>query len=128
MVSKMKRSFKYRLYPNSKQIEVLEKNLNFCSLLYNNALEERISFFKRFGKSRSYGAQSAQLPEIKAFFEKETENLYAQTIQQVLKKLDRSFANFFRRIKSKSDKVGLPRFKSKHRFNSLGSPQCNMET
>src|ERR1019366_8494802 len=126
MVSKMKLSFKYRLYPNSKQIEVLEKNLNFCSLLYNNALEERISFFKRFGKSRTYGQQSVQLPEIKELYAEETKDLYSQTIQQVLKKLDVSFTNFFRRVKAKSGKAGFPRYQSRDRSNSLIFPQAQM--
>jgi putative transposase len=122
----MRRSFKYRIYPNSQQIEILEKNLNFCSFLYNNALEESISYYKHFGKTRSYSQQCAQLPEIKELFAEQTISIYSQTLQQVLKKRETAFKNFFRRVKSKSGKAGFPRFQSRDRSNSLIFPQAQM--
>ena len=122
----MKRSYKYRIYPNEQQIEILEKNLNFCSFLYNNALEESISYYKRFNKTRSYSQQCAQLPEIKELYAEETKGLYSQTIQQVLKKRETAFKNFFRRVKAKSGKAGFPRYQSRDRSNSLIFPQAQM--
>ena len=114
------------MYPNSQQIEILEKNLNFCSFLYNNALEESISYYKHFGKTRSYSQQCAQLPEIKELYAEETKGLYSQTIQQVLKKRETAFKNFFRRVKTKSGKAGFPRYQSRDRSNSLIFPQAQM--
>ena len=114
------------MYPNSQQIEILEKNLNFCSFLYNNALEESISYYKRFNKTRSYSQQCAQLPEIKELYAEETKGLYSQTIQQVLKKRETAFKNFFRRVKTKSGKAGFPRYQSRDRSNSLIFPQAQM--
>jgi putative transposase len=114
------------MYPNSQQIEILEKNLNFCSFLYNNAFEESISYYKHFGKTRSYSQQCAQLPEIKELYAEETKGLYSQTIQQVLKKRETAFKNFFRRVKTKSGKAGFPRYQSRDRSNSLIFPQAQM--
>src|ERR1700723_917201 len=123
----MKLSYKYRLYPTKPQIEVLEKNLNFCCFLYNCALQERISHYKRFGNGVSFGKQSAQLPEIKREFAEQTQSIYAQSLQQVLKRLDGAYTNFFRRVKSGAFKVGFPRYKPSDRYRSLVFPQCDMK-
>src|ERR1700723_2268286 len=123
----MKLSYKYRLYPTNSQIEVLEKNLNFCCFLYNCALQERISHYKRFGNGVSFGKQSAQLPEIKQEFAEQTQSIYAQSLQQVLKRLDASYQNFFRRVKSGANKVGFPRYKPSDRYRSLVFPQTEMK-
>jgi putative transposase len=119
----MKRTFKYRLYPNNKQYEVLYNQFNFCCFLYNCALEERISFYKATGKSRSYFDQANTLPDIKEIFSEETSTIYSQVLQQTLKQVDSAYNNFFGRVKQKVKKVGFPRFKSKDRFKSICFPQ-----
>jgi putative transposase len=43
-------------------------------------------------------------------------------LQDVLRRLDKAFENFFRRVKQK-EKAGFPRFKGKAFFNSLTYPQ-----
>ena len=122
----MHRSYKYRIYPNKTQREALDQIFGFCRFLYNNALEERISYYKKFNKSLTYNEQSKELPEIKEVF-CEAKNVYSQTLQSVLKRLDSSYQNFFRRIKTKSvGKAGFPRFKNKDRFRSILFPQCNL--
>jgi putative transposase len=131
----MKLSYKYRIYPNKKQVEVLEKNFNFCRYLYNCALQERKNYYLKFKKSRTYNVQSAELPEVKAIFKEDCKTLYSQTIQQVLKRLDLSYQNFFRRVKDNklkgeaaSAKVGFPRYKSADRFRSITFPQANLKS
>jgi len=123
----MRRSYKYRIYLNKNQREALVNSLYFCKNLYNAALEERISFYKRYTKSKSYVDQANQLPELKRLFEKETENIHSQSLQFVLKTLDSSFKSFFRRIKS-GETPGFPRFKSIDRFKSICFPQCDLKT
>ena len=124
----MKLSYKYRIYPNKTQIKVLEKNLNFCCFLYNCALQERKSYYKTFGKGTSYSNQSKALPEIKSEFSEQTETIYSQSLQQVLKRLDVSYNNFFRRVKSKASEAGFPRYKSSDRFRSISFPQANLKS
>jgi putative transposase len=122
----LKKSFKYRLYPNKAQRQIIEKNLSFCGFLYNCALEERISFYKKFGKGIGYGHQSAQLPAIKAIFKEETSTVYAQSLQQVLIRLQRSFENFFRRVKEGTEAPGFPRFKRSKNYKTIIFPQTRL--
>src|ERR1700723_1151052 len=125
--NKMKLSYKYRLYPTAAQIEVLNKNFNFCCFLYNSALQERRHQWKKFGKGVSYSEQCKALPEIKMEFAEQNQTIYAQSLQQVLKRLDAAYANFFRRVKSGANKVGFPRYKPSERYRSLVFPQCDMK-
>ncbi|PYY08900.1 MAG: hypothetical protein DMG69_12755 [Acidobacteria bacterium] len=45
-MSKSRRTYKYRLWPNRKQREVLFSKLEVCRQLYNDALEERREAWK----------------------------------------------------------------------------------
>ncbi|HEX4373635.1 MAG TPA: transposase [Puia sp.] len=122
----MKISYKYRLYLNQEQQQILQNNFNFCCFLYNSALQERNDYYNKFKKSLSYNSQSAELPAVKEEFALQTQSIYSQSLQQVLKRLDSSYKNFFRRVKSKADKVGFPRFKSGDRFKSIVFPQSDL--
>ena len=127
----MQKAFKYRLYPNKEQRKALFSIFKFCRFLYNSALQERISYYKTYGKSISYNTQAAYLPEIKEELKKELKDkdkdkkydIYSQTFQQTLKQVDSAYTNFFRRVKSKSSKAGFPRFKNSDRFRSICFPQ-----
>ena len=118
----MKLSFKYRIYPNKAQQEALETAFYLCRFLYNAALEERITYYKRYGKTLTYSQQCAELPEITATFP-EFKNVLAQTKQQTLKQLDVAYVNFFRRVRNGEERVGFPRFKGKDKSVSICFPQ-----
>ena len=118
----MEKAYKYRMYPNAKQLEELFGVLNFSRFLYNSALQERRSYYRKYGKGRSYYDQEKCLAEIKLMYPEETKKIYSQTLQQVLKQLDKAFNAFFKGIKS-GRKIGFPRFKSRNRFNSICFPQ-----
>jgi putative transposase len=117
----MLRSYKYRLYPTKRQIETIESQFDFCRWLHNAALEQRICSYKKLGKSIGYNQQSKELPAIKNDISGFTK-VYAQVLQDVLRRLEKSFDNFFRRVKQ-GQKPGFPRFKSKNRFKSITYPQ-----
>ena len=116
--------FKYRIYPDQSQRETLDSAFEACRLLYNGCLEERINHYKKFQKGISYNDQSAQLPEIKeqGWFV----GIYSQTIQEVLKRLDKAFQAFFKRVKN-GEEPGFPRFKKYGRFRSIVFPQPDPE-
>lgn len=114
----MVRVFKYRLYPTGKQVKALISQLDGHRFLYNQALAQRKEIYEQTGKGIGYPAQATGLlPKLK----KENENLatcnYSST-QQTLRKLDKSFKAFFRRIKA-GEKAGYPRFKTADRFNTI---------
>src|SRR6266566_1943290 len=94
----MQRTFKYRLYPNRKQRETLAAQLDLCRELYNAALQERIESYKTPRKGVTWLEQQAQLPAIKEV-RPEFKSVHAHTLQAVLIRLNRSFQNFFRRVK-----------------------------
>lgn len=121
----MKLSFKYRIYPNKEQERKLFDILNFARFLYNCALEERIAFYKKEGKSRNHRQQVALLSEIKEMFPKETKHIYAQTLQATLNQLDAAYKNFFRRVKQGNNRPGFPKFKNRKTFNSICFPQIH---
>src|SRR5207245_10155906 len=65
-MSKSRRTYKYRLWPNRKQREVLFSTLEVCRQLYNDALKERREAWELCRTCVSFSMQSAQLPACKA--------------------------------------------------------------
>ncbi len=133
----MMKAFKYRLYPTRKQAVALQQTLDLCRELYNSALEERkeawcmtakvpvkmvgnvavINYAKPIGVSISYEDQSAQLPEIKEI-RPEYKEVYAQVLQDVLKRVDKAFKAYFKRCKE-GKTPGYPRFQGYDRYDSF---------
>lgn len=117
----MLKTYKYRLYPTKSQITKLENTFSMCRALYNYALEHRISEYKNNSRTVSYYEQSAGLPEIKKEFPW-YKSVNAVVLQNVLKRLDTSYQNFFRRMKNdkfKSTEKGFPKFKKRGQWNSI---------
>ena len=117
----IRRTYKFRIYPSKAQITKLDNTLDLCRELYNAALQERRDAWKLNRINITRYVQSAQLPEIKQS-RPDLNAVYAQVLQDVLKRVDTSFQNFFRRVKS-GQKPGFPRFQGKHRYNSFTYPQ-----
>ena len=115
-----RKTYKFRLYPNRQQRERLVDTLDLCRELYNGALEERIGAWKN-RTPVNYNKQQNQLPEIKAnrpeFF-----GVHSQVLQDPLRRLDKAFKSFFRRVKT-GQTPGFPRFKSRNRYDSFTYPQ-----
>lgn len=111
------RNFEFRIYPSPKQIRRLDENLHLCQQLYNAALEQRILAYRNRHVSLNRFAQSKELPTLKTELP-EFKDVGARTLQEVLDRLDKSFKNFFRRVKAGSKKPGFPRFKARDRYNS----------
>lgn len=107
----MIKTFPYRLVPTHRQQAALQHTLDLCRNLYNCALEQRK--MQRIGQFR----QMRQVTEVRAEFP-EYKETHVHVLQNVIKKLDRAFQGFFRRIKS-GQKAGFPRFKGKDRFDSF---------
>jgi len=113
----MIRSYKYRLYPNKVQVKLLERVLEIHRQIYNAALQERREAWKRCKVSVHYFDQCAQLKPIREFDE-DVAWLNSVSCQQTLRRLDKTFQAFFRRVKA-GQKPGYPRFKSRRRWRSV---------
>lgn len=99
----------------------MQRNLELCRELYNAALQERREAYKRFGRSVSFAEQSAQLPSIKEI-RPELADVGAQTLQDVLQRLDHAFQAFHQRVRA-GQRSGYPRFKSHERYGSFTRKQ-----
>lgn len=113
----MNRSYRYRLYPSRAQARALDRTLGGHRQLYNAALQERREAWRMRRASVTYYMQANQLRELRTFDE-EIAALNYSSCQQTLRRLDKAFQAFFRRVR-KGDKPGYPRFKSRHHFHSM---------
>lgn len=116
----MRKAFKYRLFTNKTQETKLGNIFNSARFLYNNALEHRVICWKQWRKSINYYDQANTLKEIRSF-DQGISLLNYSASQDILKRLDKAFQAFFRRIKI-GDTPGFPRFKGRGRFNSITFP------
>lgn len=120
----MKTAYKFRMYPNEEQIKKLEDTLATCRLLYNEALADRKNAYESEGVSRSYEEQAAWLTTERR--KGNYRNVYSQVLQDVLRRLDKAFKSFFRRVKAGED-PGYPRFKGKGWYKSFTYPQSGFK-
>jgi putative transposase len=114
---KPRKTYQFRLYPTSGQIKVLQEWLGLCCEVYNAALDERRSAYRMAGLSLSYAHQCAELPACKEV-RPELGEVPAQVLQDAVKRVDRAYDDFFRRVEE-GQKPGFPRFKSRFRYDSL---------
>jgi putative transposase len=128
-------TYSFRIKPTKQQVRQFEQYLDTCRSVYNYALAERKAYLES-RKSRinccsiiseyiipadatfpSYNNQAKALTNAKNFYPN-LKLVNAQTLQQVLKRLDKGWNDFF-----KVPDRGFPRFKSKNRFRSFSFPQ-----
>lgn len=138
----MIKSYKYRLYPNKTTEKKLAWTLARCRELYNAALSERKDAYQQFlrvsvieGETRTVAATMVTGRTIKpiTFFSQKRElvdikearpeykDLPSHVLQDVLHRLDKAFAAFFRRLRN-GETPGYPRFKGRNRYNSFMYP------
>jgi putative transposase len=84
-------------------------------------LQERRAAYRLKGISLNYYDQANQLPEIKVV-RPDLAVVHSQVLQDVLKRVQKAFDGFFRRIK-RGVKAGFPRFQGRNRYDSFTYPQ-----
>ena len=111
------KAFKFRLYPTAKQHVALGSMLGAHAELYNAALQERRDAYRTRGVTVRATDQMRQLRDIRQV--RPDQAVWSFTSQQqTLRRLDRAFAGFFRRVKN-GEAPGYPRFRSATRFDSV---------
>ncbi len=114
----MEKAFKYRIYPNKKQQELIQKTFGCCRYVYNYFLDKRITEYKENKKTLNYYETSKMLTQLK----KENEWLREpdkDALQKTLKKLDNAYQKFFK------EHTGYPKFKSKKNRYQSYTTSCN---
>lgn len=119
--SKRVKSYKYKLRISKKIEDSFNRTLAVCCDLYNAGLQERRNAYKLERKSISYSQQCIELTDVREA-DADVANIYSQITQDALRRLNKAFLAFFRRVKTKQT-AGYPRFRSKSRYNSFTYPQ-----
>jgi putative transposase len=113
----LRKAYKYKLKPTPEQARQLEEILWRCRTLYNTALEQRITTYRRCGVTLTCYQQHAELPDLKAAFP-EFGEIHSQVLQDVLTRLDKTYQAFFRRV-SAGQTPGFPRYQGRTRYHSF---------
>ena len=107
----MLKAYKYRIYPNKKQIILINKTFGCCRFIFNYYLNKRIESYKTENILLNYYDNAKDLTNLKKE-NKWLNEVDSVSLQQTLKDLDKAYQNFFRRIKQ-GKTPGHPKFKSK---------------
>ncbi|MEU2135130.1 transposase [Streptomyces sp. NPDC018352] len=119
----MIRAYKFVLRPTARQAIALDEMLRDHCSLYNGALQERRDAYRHGSKTTvRYGDQSAQLKEIRAFDLDHQGRWSFSSQQATLRRLDKAFASFFKRVKA-GRAPGYPRFKGVGHFDTVIFPK-----
>lgn len=117
----MRKTFVYRLYPTKTQSRGMSVMLESHRRLYNDMLDERSLAFDACGMSITYKQQSARFKVLRSL-NKWYANLNFSSAQATMRRLDKAYTNFFRRV-SLGVKPGYPRFKGQGQFSSVEFPK-----
>ena len=102
------KAYKYRIYPNREQQELINKHIGCCRYVYNLCLEKKINAYKASKQNISSFELIKLLPSLKK--EKETsflKEVNSLSLQEAIRNLDSAYQRFFK------EKKGFPKFKSK---------------
>lgn len=106
------KAYKYRIYPNKKQKELIQKTFGCCRFVYNTYLAKRIEMYKKNKERFSYVQCANDMKNLKSELEwlKEVDST---ALQSSLRDLDMAYQKFFK------EHTGYPKFKSKktHRYS-----------
>ena len=117
----MEYSYKFRLYPNKEQENLILRTFGCCRFVFNHYLALRKEIYEQTGNTLNYCACSKDMTGLKQ--QEETlwlKEVDATALQSSLRDLDDAYQNFFRRVKQ-GGKPGYPRFKSKRHKQSYKS-------
>lgn len=114
----IRKSFRYRLYPNTEQQKGLAIQFGHARFVWNWGLNLRKTTYQETGKGLTYNQLASKLVELKgtpdAAWLKESDS---QALQQKLQDLDKAYKNFF------AKRAKYPKFKSKKGDQSIRYPQ-----
>lgn len=102
----MERAYKFRIYPNQKQKELIAKTFGCVRFVYNQYLSKKIELYQETKETLSYNKCCSELTQLKneLLWLKEIDKF---ALQNSLKDLDNAYKNFFKEYS------GFPKFKSK---------------
>ncbi len=118
------RTYKFRLYPSRQIGDVMELTLDACRFVYNAGLEYEKQIYFSSGRYVDRSELYSLIPDW-GIINPDLKFVHSQVLQNVSDRLNKAFANFFR--KTGSRRIGFPRFKSKERYDSFTFPQSGFK-
>jgi len=112
----MIRAYKYKIYPNKKQQELLVKHFGCVRFIYNLGLQKKTESYQKTGKSPSCFDLIKQLKHMKSEHGWLKE-VNSQSLQMAFRNLDNAFRRFFKK------QARYPQFKKKFKKQSCQFPQ-----
>ena len=112
----MLKAYKYRIYPDQEQKELLSKIFGQVRFVYNLGLETKISAYTGNKKHLSCFDLNKQITQLKKHDCDWLKESPSQALQMSMSNLDNAYTNFFRG-------AGFPKFKSKYKKQSFQLPQ-----
>ncbi len=120
----MEYSYKFRLYPNREQENLILRTFGCCRFVFNHYLALRKETYEQTGETMNYFSCAKDMTGLKQ--QEKTiwlREVDATALQSSLRDLDTAYQNFFRRIK-KSEKPRYPKFKSKRNHRQSYKSKC----
>jgi putative transposase len=111
--------YRFEIRPTGEQEQKMFRTLKLCRHLYNKCLEERIATYRTTGKGVTYSMQQKSLPSFKKEHP-EYNTVHSQVLQDVLRRLDRAYQNFF------EGRARDPRFRNRDNYRSFTYPQVDV--
>jgi putative transposase len=112
----MLKSYKYRIYPNHEQKELMSKIFGQVRFIYNLGLETKIQAYTGNKKNIDYFDLNKQVTELKNTDATWLKESPSQALQMSIRNLDNAYTNFFKGY-------GFPKFKNKYGKQSFQLPQ-----
>ena len=112
------KAYKYRIYPNKKQQELIQKTFGCVRFVYNHYLNKRKEIYENDKTTLTYNICSKDLTQLKKDFEwlQEPDK---DSLRKCLKDLDTAYQKFFRK------QAGYPKFKSKKNRHQSYRTSCS---
>ena len=112
------KTFQFRAYATKAGYTRIDRLLLLSAILYNAALEERVSAYRNKGLSISRFDQFKSLTQVRRDDPQNFGSVAVAVFRGPLVRLDRAMKRFFERVKN-GEKPGFPRFKSSRRWHTL---------
>lgn len=113
----VEKAYKYRIYPNKKQQEIIQKTFGCCRFVYNKYLAKRIEMYEKNKETFTYVQCANDMKKLKSELEW-LKDVDSTALQSSLRDLDMAYQKFFK------EHTGYPKFKSKKTYRFSYKSKC----
>lgn len=120
----MEYAYRFRIYPNVAQTNLIERTFGCCRFVYNYFLAEHKKVYNESKKTLSYVECTKEITSLKhslTWFK----DVDSTALQSAARNLDTAYQNFFRRVKQGIKPYGYPQFKKKHDNKQSYTSKCS---